>query len=59
MIRVAIGLVLLISGVSAEDYALQYGYVEPSINQILALCLTGFALLLWGYPSFRRKLNDD
>ena len=59
MIRVVIGIVLLISGVSAEEYAIQHGYSEPSIIEILTLCLTGFALLLWGYPSFRRKLNDD
>jgi len=58
MIRVILGIILLLSSVSAEHYALDHDLIPPTVTEIIVLASVGFILIFWGMPALERKFNE-
>ena len=58
MIRVILGIVFLLSSVSAEQYALDHDLIPPTGLEIILLASVGFILFFSGWPALERKFNE-
>tara|TARA_R110000796_G_scaffold40802_3_gene100987 strand:- start:66 stop:338 length:273 start_codon:yes stop_codon:yes gene_type:complete len=58
IIRVIIGFILILSGVGAEEYAMDTGGEIPSLLYITTMNMAGLLVMYWGFKAIKRTYMD-